>query len=175
MENAIGIFSNMVNMAIPALIFIFLNDILFLSKDLPKAERDADPAMRRKHRKKLIKLIFVSPIGFFLLFIFAFIALEMIVNAFLLALGVVEFSSDVALMPSLSAQRGFYQDRRSRRDKRRATFYSGARRRDRRADTRRRYPQLLQDNRLFARTGRIRVHGGALYVRHRHTGNTANY
>ena len=30
MENAIGIFSNLVNMAIPALIFIFLNDILFL-------------------------------------------------------------------------------------------------------------------------------------------------
>ena len=70
MESAIGIVSNLVNMAIPALIFIFLNDILFLSKDLPKAERDADPAMRRQHRKKLIKLIFVSPIGFFLLFIF---------------------------------------------------------------------------------------------------------
>lgn len=108
MESAIGIVSNLVNMAIPALIFIFLNDILFLSKDLPKAERDADPAMRRKHRKKLIKLIFVSPIGFFLLFIFAFIALEMIVNAFLLALGVIDFSNDVALMPSLSAQRGFF-------------------------------------------------------------------
>lgn len=101
---AVGIIGSVINVVIPAVIFIFLNDILFLSKDYDPSDKKS----RRDHAKKLGKLIVVSPIGFFLILIAAIIAAELVIEAFLVALEIMDFSSDFSVMPALTAERGFF-------------------------------------------------------------------
>lgn len=104
MELAVGIISSFVNMVIPALIFIFLNDVLFLSKETDTNDKES----RRNHGKKLRRLVIVSPIGFFFILVIVLIAAEMVASAFLTALGLIDFSSEVTIMPTLTAERGLF-------------------------------------------------------------------
>jgi HD-GYP domain-containing protein (c-di-GMP phosphodiesterase class II) len=93
MELAIEGISSVINVLIPAFIFLFLNDKIFLSKA---------NSNRGDIRKKLLRLLFVSPIGFFLILSVVLITLEMVVGAFLFATGVTDFTNESAFIPKLS-------------------------------------------------------------------------
>lgn len=90
--------SGFVNMLIPALIFLFLNDRIFLSK---YAETD-DKAARREHRRKLWRLIPVSPIGLFIIIVAVLLVTQLLVSRLFVLLNIIENTSDFVLIPSLT-------------------------------------------------------------------------
>lgn len=97
-EILMALAGSITNIIIPALIFIFMNYKMFISKDIT----ENDPKSRKLRRKKIRRLIIVSPIGFLLILLAVLIMLEMVTGAFLLALGVIDFSNDSAFTPTLS-------------------------------------------------------------------------
>lgn len=90
--------SGFVNMLIPALIFLFLNDRIFLSKN----NDTADKASRRKHRRKLWRLIPVSPIGLFVIIVAVLLLAQLLISNLLVTLKIIENASDFILIPSLT-------------------------------------------------------------------------
>ncbi|MGN0633824.1 MAG: HD-GYP domain-containing protein [Oscillospiraceae bacterium] len=102
MELFISSITGIINMMIPAVIFLFLNDMIFLSKEFPENDKKS----RRLRRKKQFKLILVSPIGLFIILIISILIVETILSAFLVGMGIMEYSGDNTIVPTLSAERG---------------------------------------------------------------------
>lgn len=97
-ENVIVVISGFVNMLIPAIIFLFLSDIIFLSKYNDKKDRRS----KWERCKKLLKLIPVSPIGLFLILVGVLVVSEMLLSSVLKALNIIEYKSDFTIIPALT-------------------------------------------------------------------------
>lgn len=90
--------SGFVNMIIPALIFLFLNDRIFWSG----INEPTDKSSKREHRKKMWRLLPVSPIGLFVIIVAALVIVQVILSRILVAVGFIENKSDIMLIPILT-------------------------------------------------------------------------
>ncbi|MBP3272499.1 MAG: HD-GYP domain-containing protein [Ruminococcus sp.] len=97
-EKIIIIVSGIINMLIPAMIFLFLNDIIFLSKSGDKN----DKAQKRLRRKKLFRLILVSPIGLFFILVLVFLIVQIVIGRILLSFGVIHDLSEFSILPTIT-------------------------------------------------------------------------
>ena len=97
-EKIIVIVSGIINMLIPAMIFLFLNDIIFLSKSGDKN----DKAQKRLRRKKLFRLILVSPIGLFFILVLVFLIVQIVIGRILLSFGVIHDLSEFSILPTIT-------------------------------------------------------------------------
>ncbi|MCD8095408.1 MAG: HD-GYP domain-containing protein [Ruminococcus sp.] len=106
MGTTVGWVSWIVNMIIPVLIFMFLNEMIFFSKD--EADKDkTDVKSKKLHRKKLLQLIPLSPLGLFVIILASLVVSETLLNAFCVVLGVMDFTSDLAVVPQISQKAVF--------------------------------------------------------------------
>ncbi|SDA14649.1 HD domain-containing protein [Ruminococcus sp. YE71] len=97
-ENAIIWISGLINMLIPALIFLFLTDIVFLSK----YNASKDKRSKWERRKKLLKLIPVSPIGLFLILVLMLVIFQTIIGSVMSHLNIIEYQSEFTIIPLLT-------------------------------------------------------------------------
>ncbi len=106
MESVISWISPLINMSIPALIFLFLNDRIFLSKYSTRT----DAKSKSIYKRKLLRLIPYSPLGLFIILAAVLFLFETILSSFLLALNVIEFSDNSTIVPKFSPIYGILID-----------------------------------------------------------------
>lgn len=95
-----------VDIIIPAIIFIFLNNSIFFS-----AETEMEtPLTRKEHTKKILHLSLLSPMGLVIFLFFVLFLVETVLGGFLYALGFVDSSLDFMLTPDISPDGGFTLD-----------------------------------------------------------------
>ncbi len=98
--NSIG---SIVNAVILTIIFVFLNDVLFLSRYYKYDTKEN----RKIITKKLRRLIPLSPIGLILALSVLLIGITSLMNLFMKKMGVISFIPDiVVVMPKVSAESG---------------------------------------------------------------------
>lgn len=98
METIITVIGGLLNMLIPALVFLFLNDMIFLSKYNGSNDRKT----KWLRTKKLIRLVPVSPIGLFIALALVLVLVETTISAFLVGMGAAHYSSDSAIILSFN-------------------------------------------------------------------------
>ncbi len=103
MDTAMVWLSGIINLIIPAIIFLYLNDVIFLSKNTDKSA-----VGKKSRRHKMMKLLLLSPIGLFVALIAMVITIDLVANSFLVATGVIEFTGESTIVPRLSSSRGFF-------------------------------------------------------------------
>ncbi len=106
MEAAAVWIGSLINMAIPALIFLFLNDRIFLSK----YSKRTDPKSKKVYHRKLLRLIPYSPLGLLVTLAIVLFIFETVLSSFLIALGVTDFHDDNTIVPEFSPVYGILID-----------------------------------------------------------------
>lgn len=106
METLIACVGFLVNAVILTIIFLFLNDVLFLSRYFKYDTKEN----RKIINKKLVRLIPLSPIGLIMLITILMLGVTSVINLVLKRLGVVGFLSDAVLVLNVSAEQGISLD-----------------------------------------------------------------
>ena len=100
-----------INVIIPALIFIFLNNKIFFSDVIKiSSEEDAKKYGRLAYFKRVTLLMLLSPIGLVIVLLTVLMLIELVLNAYFKASGLAEFSIGAVLNPSITAEGGFQLD-----------------------------------------------------------------
>lgn len=86
-------------LATPSIIFLFLNEVIFFSKE----SQSDSTGKKRTHKRKLGKLILVSPIGLFALISVLLVIVYMLSDAVMSAMGLMEYTDEYVFLPTLSA------------------------------------------------------------------------
>ncbi len=103
-----------VDILIPAIIFMFLNKKIFFSDANPKKDLDknGEPLKHQKLRRarRIMTLMLLSPIGLFIALLVIVLLLELILNSYFVGSGLEEFSIRALLNPSISSDGVFTID-----------------------------------------------------------------
>ena len=101
-ETLIACSGSLVNAIILTIIFLFLNNVLFLSRYFKYDTKEN----RKIINKKLFRLVPLSPIGLIVVLVLVLLGLATIANLVMKKLGIKSFLSDTVIMLNINAEQG---------------------------------------------------------------------